>query len=129
MERINLERLKVQFKGKPFNKLIKYHLKRQGNADKLRQETVGTMAMLPESAYGLCMDFIDRWNDRAYEQSFWRRDTSEVFSEITEDAHSLLSSAGIPTDDETLFNMFQIVVLSYAYSASDQPKMRKFIGI
>ena len=53
--------------------------------------------------------------------------TSEVFSEIIEDARSLLLSINAPTDDETLFNMFQVVILSYAYSASDQPAMRKFI--
>ena len=28
---INLDNLKVQFKGKPFNQLIKYHLKREKN--------------------------------------------------------------------------------------------------
>ncbi len=90
---------------------------------------MGTMGMLPESAHQIAIDFIDRWNQRVYEQSFWTKDTSEVFVEIIEDARLVLSSAGIPSDDEALFNMFQIVVLSYAYSASDQRKMRKFIGI
>jgi hypothetical protein len=28
-----------------------------------------------------------------------------------------------------VFNMFNIVVLSYAYSAYDQPKMREFMGL
>ncbi len=85
--------------------------------------------MLPESAFEIAIGFIDIWNDRGYDKSLWSKDTSEVFLAIVEDARSLLSSAGIPIDDETLFNMFQIVVLSYAYSASDQRKMRKFIGI
>ncbi len=75
----------------------------------------------------LAVDFIDRWNERVYEKSFWQTDTSEVFSEIIEDARSLLLSINAPTNDETLFNMFQVVILSYAYSASDQPTMRKFI--
>lgn len=85
--------------------------------------------MLPPDARSLAMDFIDRWNERVYEKQFWRMDTSEVFSDIVEDARSLLVSAGAPTDDETLFNMCQIVILSYAYSAVQQKNMRKFIGI
>ncbi len=129
MGSVNLDSLKVQFKGKPFNQLIKYHLRRQKNTLKLREATIGTLAMLSESAYQLDVDFIDKWNERVYEQSFRGKDTSEVFVEIIDDARSFLLSVGIPTDDETLFNMFQIVVLSYAYSASDQPTKRKFIGI
>ena len=127
MKRINLEELKAQFKGKSFNQLIEYHLKRQGNTEKLREAAVGTVAILPSSLQSIAMDFIDRWNEKAYEEPLWRRDTSDVFSEITEDARSLLSSLDKPTDDETLFNMFQVIVLSYAYSASDQPAMQKFI--
>lgn len=129
MNSINIESLKVQFKGKPFNQLIKYHLKRQKDKRILREAVNDTIAMLPESAFEIAIGFIDIWNDRGYDKSLWSKDTSEVFLAIVEDARSLLSSAGIPIDDETLFNMFQIVVLSYAYSASDQRKMRKFIGI
>jgi hypothetical protein len=124
---INLEELKVQFKGKPFNQLIEYHLRRQKNTKKLREAAVGTIAMLPQSVQSIAVDFIDKWNEKAYEESFWQRDTSDVFSEIIEDARSLLSSFEEPADDETLFNMFQVVVLSYAYSASDQPTMQKFM--
>lgn len=85
--------------------------------------------MLPEEAKPLAETFIDRWNVRAYEKDFWQMDTAIVFDEIIDDARSILSESGIPLDDETLFNMFNIIVLSYAYSAYGQPKKRKFIGI
>ena len=127
-QNINLKQLKEGFKGKPFNQLIEYHLSKQKNPDKLRDAAIGTIQMLPESIHEFAIKFIDRWNEVAYDHLFWRRDTSDVFSEITTDAQSILSSYGISTDDEILFNMFQIVVLSYAYSASDQPKMREYIG-
>ena len=128
MGKIDLAKLKVGFQGKPFNQLVKHHLKRQ-NTRQLFEGALGTKAMLPASAQPLCEGFIDRWNERVYDREFWYLDTAEVSSNIVEDARSLLETAGVPTDDETLFNMFQIVVLSYAYSASDQPNMRKFIGI
>lgn len=85
--------------------------------------------MLPEQARGLVEGFIDRWNLRAYDQVFWQTDTASVFDEITADAKDLLSEIGSHTDDEMLLNMFNIVVLSYAYSAYDQPKMCEFMGI
>lgn len=129
MREINVEELKAGFKGKSFNLLIKAHVRRHKDSDTCRKEALGTMEMLPPSAYRLASDFIDKWNERAYEKEFWRMDTSVIFSLIIEDARTLLLEAGAPTDDETLFNMFQIVVLSYAYSALDQPNMRKVIGI
>jgi hypothetical protein len=52
-----------------------------------------------------------------------------VFNEIAEDAKNVLSDIGLAVDDDILFNMFNIVVLSYAYSAYDQPKMREFMAI
>ncbi|MBT9149783.1 MAG: hypothetical protein AAGB97_00100 [Dehalococcoidia bacterium] len=68
--------------------------------------------MLPEKAKPLVEPFIDRWNARAYEKDFWQMDTAIVFDEIIGDARSVLSESGIAFDDETLFNMFNIIVLS-----------------
>jgi hypothetical protein len=87
------------------------------------------MATLPEEARGLVEGFIDRWNLRAHDRAFWQTDTALVFDEITEEAKNVLSRIGLHTDDEMLFNMFNIIVLSYAYSACDQPKMREFMGV
>ena len=129
MEDINIEKLKRGFKGKPFNRLIRAHLKKQKTPSNLLNSCVGTVEMLPPSARNLAKGFIDKWNQRAYDREFWKTDTSVIFSEIVSDARKFLLEAGAPTDDETLFNMFQIVVLSYAYSASDQPNMRKFVDI
>jgi len=85
--------------------------------------------MLPEEARGLVEGFIDRWNLRAYDRAFWKTDTASVFDDITEDAKNVLSDIRSAVDDDTLFNMFNIVALSYAYSAYDQPKMREFMKV
>ena len=85
--------------------------------------------MLPTEARGWVEGFIDRWNMRAYDRVFWQTETASVFNEITEDAKNVLSDIGLTVDDDILFSMFNIVVLSYAYSAYDQPKMREFMGI
>lgn len=126
--RIDIENIRIQFKGKPFNQLIKHHLKKQ-KPRQIYDGLQGTMAMLPENARSTLENFIDRWNEKTYDKELWQKDTSQVFTEIVDDARSILSPIGAPTDDETLFNMFQIVVLTYSWNASDQPNMQKFIGI
>ena len=125
---INLSELRAGFAGRPFSKVINHHLNRQSQDQRI-QGINGTITMLPEEARGLVEGFIDRWNLRAYDRAFWQTDTASVFDEITEDAKNVLSEIGLHTDDEMLFNMFNIIVLSYAYSAYDQPKMREFMGI
>ena len=85
--------------------------------------------MLPEVARGLAEGFIDRWNSRAYNPQFWQRDTASVLDEIIDDARTVLGPLGLATDDEAAFNLFNIVVMNYAYSASDKPKMREIMGI
>ena len=49
MGKIDLAKLKVGFQGKPFNQLVKHHLKRQ-NTRQLFEGALGTKAMLPASA-------------------------------------------------------------------------------
>ncbi len=125
---IDLSELRAGFAGRPFSKLINHHLNRQSQDQRI-QAINGTIAMLPEEARGLVEGFIDRWNLRAYDRGFWQTDTASVFDDITGDAKNVLSGIGLRTVDEMLFNMFNIIVLSYAYSAYDQPKMREFMGV
>jgi hypothetical protein len=125
---VNLSELRAGFKGRPFSQLIGQHLNRQSQDQRI-QGINGTIAMLPQKARELVESFIDRWNLRAYDRAFWQTDTASVFDEITEDTKNVLSDIGLAADDNMLFNMFNIVVLSYAYSAYDQPKMREFMEI
>lgn len=128
MRPIDLRELEAQFRGTRFSELVKHHLGRQTQRERIDglQETI---ALLPDAARGIAEGFIDRWNVRAYDQGFWQQDTANVFDEIVADARSTLRPLGLETDDEVVFNLFNIVVLNYAYSAYDQPKMRKFMGI
>ncbi|BAS26751.1 hypothetical protein [Limnochorda pilosa] len=128
MKPVNLPELRAQFAGTRFWQLVQHHLRRQSQGE-LTQGVHGTVALLPEAARDLAEEFIDRWNARVYDRSFWQRDTADVFDEIIGDARSVLRPLGLATDEEAAFNLFNIVVLSYAYSAYDQPKMREFMGI
>jgi len=128
---INLAQLKSGFTGRPYKELIKYHIRRQ-DSQQLAAGIVGTRQLFPQQILDrpeLFDSFFDSWNARAYTPAFWAQDCGNVFTEIIEEARRLLSLSNLPTDDETLFNVFQMVTLNFAYAASLQPKMRKFIGI
>lgn len=128
MRSINLKEIQVGYQGTPFYKLVKHHLSRQNQEERI-QGLQGIIEILPDNAKSLVNQFIDRWNTRAYEKDFWQMDTSSVFNEIIMDARSVFSASRIPFNDNALFNMFNIIVLNYAYNAHDQPKMRKHIGM
>ena len=128
MKRIELGKVRQGFRGSPFCELVEHHLCSQKEDARIRGIR-GTVEMLPGGAKSLVEPFVDRWKIRAYEKDFWQMDAAAVFDEIIEDARSILYKSGISFDDETLFNMFNIIVLSYAGSAYGQPKMRKLFGI
>ena len=126
MAGICLDQLREGYEGKPFRELIDYHLQRQKQGERIKG-VLGTVELLPPEAQPLVEEFIDAWNVRAYDASFWITDTASVLEEITADARRRLNNVGASTDDETLFNMFNIVVMNFAYGAHTQPKMRQFI--
>ena len=128
MQAINLKEIRHGFQGRPLCKLVQHHLLRQNQEERIRA-IQGSIEMLPDETKPLVEQFIDRWNVRAYEKDFWQMDTASVFDAIIKDARSVLFASKIQFDDDALFNMFNIIVLSYAYSAYDQPKMREFIGM
>lgn len=128
MKAVNLCLLREQYRGTRFCQLVQHHLRRQSQNQRI-QGLKGLVAMLPESARGLVEEFIDRWNCRIYEHDFWQQDTAAAFDEILDDARNHLKPLGLAADDEAAFGLFNIIVMNYAYSAYDQPKMREFMGI
>jgi hypothetical protein len=125
---INLNEFRTGIQGQPYAELIRHHIRRQ-TTQHLHDGGLDTIGFLPSIVRPLVGSFIDAWNLRIYDREFWRTDCATVLDAIVEDARNRLIAAQAPTDDETLFNMFQIVTLNFAWSASDQPKFRKFIGI
>ena len=127
---LTLDTIEEQFRGTKFNQLVEHHLKTMTPGTR-KQSVLATAEDIGNGFTQLdSMDWIDRWNAKVYNKEFWQTDTSTVFREIIDDARIFLRSRNI-TDftDDSLFNMFNIIVMGFAYSAEDQPKMREFIGI
>lgn len=156
MGSINLPELSARFAGTRFSELVQHHLEgsQQERILALHQTTI----LLSEVARGVAEGSIDRWNARAYDRDFWRRepaevaqrvvnefierwnaqvyvsgfwqrDTSEVFDDIVADARTALRPLGLETDDDAAFNLFNIIVMNYAFKAYNEPNLREFMGI
>jgi len=128
MEPINLDELRAGMRGRPYNTLIREHLKHQ-KARQFNMAIEGTKELLPPGIRDGLEDFCDHYNSMAYEADFWRQDCAEVFDLIIEGARDIMQKAGITQDDETLFNIFQLVTMNFALAVSVQPGLRTVAGI
>ncbi|MGH2350371.1 MAG: hypothetical protein ACRDI2_10490 [Chloroflexota bacterium] len=125
---VDLQQLRMGFAGRRFAELIQHHIRRQ-STQQIAAGSIGTTDLLPTAAHALAEAFIDRLNARIYDGQFWRTDCAIVFDAMIVDGREVLTAAAVPTDDETLFHMFQLVTMSYALAAAEQPQMRKLMGI
>ncbi len=123
---LNLQEFETGLKGKPFYKLVQHHLRRQRQDDRIRakQETI---ELLPSEVQPAIGQFMEGWNARMRDRDFWHTDAASVFSGITRDAKGFLNDLGASSDDETLFNIFNLVVLQFAAAAYDQSEVKELI--
>ena len=127
-KKINLKELQKQFSGKKFRELIRYHMRRQ-KPQEIAAGIYGTISMLSPLEQEVDETVIDYFNIQAYSKEFWGKDCGEVFNEITLMAKEMIEGRGGKATDEGLFNIFNIVVLNYAFTAYEQKNFRKFVGI
>lgn len=113
-------------KGRYLGELIFHHLRKQ-NFAQIARGLNGTIAMLPPIFQPRVESFIDRINSYVYDDKLWGMDCSDAFTFLSDLAKIHLANTGQALSDEDCFNMFQIAVLTYAYSAHGQPNMRRFI--
>ena len=128
MQPTNLDQFRAGIRGRPYKALVQHHLKKQNQGNRIDGLYATIDLILPELHPAL-ENYIDRWNERAYDRSFWQRDCANVFDDMIEEARALLRSDGRQEDDETLFNFFQAMTLTFAANAAEQPAMRRFAGI
>jgi len=125
-------------KAKPYKNLIEYHIRRH-DTSALLQGCVATISLLPIEYQASMEDFIDHMNVYSSNKAFWNYSCYDVFNIIVLDAYSYYRIGkksvyslddDIPQEDhEFLFNLFQTITLSFAYSASLNTEFRKFIDI
>jgi hypothetical protein len=128
LEPIDLAEFRAGAEGRQYRDFVQHHLNAQTARDR-NLGFVGTVQMLPAQLQPLMEGFIDRWNVRMYDHDFWRQDCAQVLDAILDDARNMAQSVGYGPDDEDLFNIFQLVSMSFAYNADLEPKFRAYAGV
>ena len=86
-----------------------------------------TILFLPKQLQEVSEEWIDINNQHAFNENFWQTDCGDVSSVIMERAKRFSSEYGVRADDNTVLNLFQIVVLNFAYTAHCEPSSKAFI--
>ena len=137
MKQVNLQVFLNSIRKRSYRELIQDYLKKQ-STEQLLQAYKKTISLLPSPYQELIEPFIAHMNYYTKEREFWNKNCREVFDIIINDAYShrignirsfSLEEYVSSEDQEMLYNLFYIVTLNYAHSLSQQPEMRKFLGI
>src|SRR5438552_1197690 len=123
---IRLDELRKQFAGAKFGELILHHYRKSDN-QLIVKSLLGTQDLLPEAAQQAVEEWIDQFGPESRTLEFWTRDCGEAFAVICGAAKTRLSGLGVNATEEDLFNMFQVVVLSFGYSCHQHQSSRMFI--
>lgn len=124
--------------NRPYRGLIQYHIRRQ-STQQLLHAGIGERELLPEQHRGAVLVYIDAVNGAVgYDREFWATATcGEAMRVILRIADSSFELAGqicpgdplASADQNLAFQLFQIPTLNFAYSASQDRRQRKFMGI
>jgi hypothetical protein len=135
----HLTKLLIEGGDKPYRALVQYHMKRQ-SMKQLTEAMFGEVENLPEAFTPYVEKYIDVINENlVYDKKFWEEATvHDAFKEIIKISivsfpiDNAISSPGdemLPQNHELAMGLFQIPTMNFAYSASNDKQMRKFLGI
>jgi hypothetical protein len=123
---MDLEALQKQFRGRRFGELILHHRK-VNDLETTIAAVHAVTAQLPPTAQPLVESWIDEMNPQSRSEQFWQQDCGEALAAITAAARAKLRSARVEPTTDDLFNMFQIVVLSFSYATHLSNRSKAFI--
>jgi len=126
MTTVSIDELAKQFKGRKFGELVLHHIDRQ-SFDQIVAGMSGTIEGLPASIQGEIERLIDSANPLAFEKDFWSDDCGRILRFLTSMVERELNEKGVYASEDNLFDVFNIIVMNYAYSAHKDPRMKKFI--
>ncbi len=124
---MELIKLKSQYSGRKFGELVLSHMKGQTH-NYIIKALQGTIDLVSESFNkNEIMRLIDEFNEEINEKSFWANDSGNSLSFITNKTKKRFMELGLTASDEDLFNVYNIIVLNFTYSANVNSDMKKYI--
>lgn len=126
MEKTDIKALAAQFKGRKFGELVLLHM-RQQPIPQLVNAMQGTLPNLRPEVQSVAMDIIDAANPLAGEKEFWADDCGQVLLFMATLIEKELQKHGLTAINDELLDLFNMIVLNFAYSAHQDSGLEKFI--
>lgn len=114
--------------GQPCLSLVEHQIKSLDEAT-LLQAIRGTYEHFPMEfrpqvdAYTL--GYAEKW----FEPHILTADLGDIFSDTIQDIKRMAAEAGVPLNDEQVFDIFNLIVMRLSFFAHSDPDLRKMVGI
>jgi len=126
MTGVTIDQLAEQFEGRKFGELVLYHMNEQP-FEQIVAAMQGTMEGLPAQVRNEIEGLIDNTNLLAFKKEFWADNCGKILRFITSMVEKELQEKGVHPSEDNLFDVFNIIVMNFAYSAYKDQRMKKFI--
>jgi len=125
---MNLKELEQQYHGVTLPRLVEKQIKSL-KEDVLLQAIRRTFDNFAVELRPHLHEFTEAYLEKWFDPTILTADLGEVFSDTVRDIKHMASEAGLPLDDERVFDLFNIMVMKLAYFAHSRPAFRKQFGI
>jgi hypothetical protein len=126
MQKVYDAQIEAGMKGKKFGDLVLYHMNKQ-SFEQIILALTGMIESLPVQISEEITALIDDSVPLGYNKDFWADDCGNIFRFITFMVKKKLKEKGIQPSEDELFDVFNIIVLNFAYNGHKDSNMKKFI--
>lgn len=126
MTEVAIKQLAEQLVGRKFGELVLYHMKKQP-PEQIVSALRGLTNRLPAQVINDIEGLIDKINPLAFKKEFWADDCGTMFQFILSVVDKELQGNVELLSEDNLMDVFNIIVLNFAYSAYNDQRMKKFI--
>lgn len=131
---VSLGEFRERVRGRAYRELLGFHLRTHAPPE-LEAGRDAALALLPERARRAALELADeflrrgRGDGRGRDREVWGADCADVLDRVVERTGPLLREGrGRPRADR-LFDTFEVVTLSLALAATEEPELRERMGI
>jgi hypothetical protein len=125
---MNFQEIVQQYRGATLPKLIEQQIKSL-DEETLLQAIRGTYEHFPiefrPSVDTYTLAYLEKW----FDTYILTADLGDIFIETIQDIKDMAIAAGVPLNDEQVFDMFNLIVMRLSFFAHSKPQLRKILGI
>lgn len=125
---MNLQEIVQQYRGATLPKLVEKQVKSL-DEDTLLQAIRGTYEHFPIEFRPQVDAYTLAYSQKWFGPHILTADLGDIFSDTIQDIKGMATEAGVPLNDEQVFDMFNLIVMRLSFFAHSKPGLRKMLGI